>query len=355
MKLCYLFFFNGNVLRFLCFIAICLYELKPLVILCFVSFFFASSLWYSAALNLGCVPVRASRSQRHSNPPRTYLTHRGQEPTLVKATDERRLPISSLHPGNQLSFGRTTTMNSNIFASERSSQVKQHNNPTIPSNPAFLIENAPVVHKNHSITETNTSLNLGSVYPLYYGVRCQTEEPNLGSQISADADQRTIFLGRPIISSAEPAELSLRLCKTGNAMSRFPSEVITAREEKLPDTQCDLSLSLGVPSQPCVNARKTWALETGDIGPSSSHDRRKFHDPTIYANKEFNFFPTRTAFDPFGSCSNTWSLDGGGQNPESSTRKRKEPFSSNEEDGPFCLPPEVPSNWFDSRTKGSGL
>lgn len=313
-----------------------------------------------AALNLGCVPVRASRSQRHSNP-RTYLTPRGQEPTsthattLNKATDERRLPISSLHHGNQLNFARAKTTNSSFFASERSSQIKQHNNPTISSNPAFFIENAPVVHNSYSMTETNTPLNLGSVYPLYYGIRCQTEEPNLGSQISADANQQTIFLGRPIISSAEPAEHSLRSCRTGNAMSRFPSDVITAREEKLPDPECDLSLRLGVPSQPCLSTRKTWPLETGDIAPSSSHDRHKFHDQTIYANKEFSFFPTRTAFGPFGSCSNIWSSDGGGQTPESSTKKRKEPFSSNEEDDPFCLPPEVPSNWFDIQTKGSGL
>lgn len=246
-------------------------------------------------------------------------------------------------------------MNSSIFASERSSQVKQHNNPTIPGNPAFLIENVPVVHNNYSMTETNTPLNLGSVYPLYYGTRCQTEQPNLGSQIPADANQQTIFLGRPIISSAEPAEHSLRSCKSGNAMSRFPSEVITAREEKLPDIECDLSLRLGVPSQPCVSTRKTWALETGDIGPSSSHERSKFHDQTIYANKEFSFFPSRTSFNPFGSCSNMWSSDVGGQNPESSTKKRKESFSINEEDEPFCFPTAVPSNWFDSQTKGSGL
>ncbi|KAL0552719.1 hypothetical protein IC582_011840 [Cucumis melo] len=311
-----------------------------------------------AALNLGCVPVRASRSQRHSNP-RTYLTPRGQEPTstlattLNKATDERRLPVSPLHPGNQLNFARAKTMNSSFFGSERSSQIKQHNNPAIPSSPAFLIENVPVVHNNFSMTETNTPLNMGSVYPLYYGIRCQTEEPNLSSQISADANQQTIFLGRPIISSAEPAEHSLRSCKSGNAMSRFPSEVITAREEKLPDTECDLSLRLGVPSLPCVSSRKTWALETGDVAPSSSRERRQFHDQTIYANEEFSFFPTRTEFERFGSCSNMWSC--GGQNSESSTKKRKEPFCSNEENEPFCLPPEVPSYWFDSQTKGSGL
>ncbi|XP_023545836.1 uncharacterized protein LOC111805152 [Cucurbita pepo subsp. pepo] len=297
-----------------------------------------------AALNLGCVPVRASRSQRHSNP-RTYLTPRGQEPTLDKATDERCLPTSSLPPANQLNFARAKTMN-----------PKQHNNPTIPSNPAFLLENVPVVHNSYSMTETNTPLNLGSVYPLYYGFRCPTEEPNLGSQISADANQQTIFLGRPIVSSTEPpAEHCLRSCKTGNAMSRFPPEVITAREEKLPDTECDLSLRLGLPSQPCVSTRKAWALETGDIAPSSSHETHKFHDQTTYANKEFTFFPSRTAFDSLGSCSNMWSSDGGGRNPESSTKKRKDPFSSNEEDEPFCLPPEVPSYWFNSQTKGSGL
>lgn len=329
-------------IRFSLFFVICLYEHKPLVIP--VLSFFAASLWNSAALNLGCVPVRASRSQRHSNP-RTYLTPRGQEPTLDKATDERCLPTSSLPPANQLNFARAKTMN-----------PKQHNNPTIPSNPAFLLENVPVVHNSYSMTETNTPLNLGSVYPLYYGFRCPTEEPNLGSQISADANQQTIFLGRPIVSSTEPpAEHCLRSCKTGNAMSRFPPEVITAREEKLPDTECDLSLRLGLPSQPCVSTRKAWALETGDIAPSSSHETHKFHDQTTYANKEFTFFPSRTAFDSLGSCSNMWSSDGGGRNPESSTKKRKDPFSSNEEDEPFCLPPEVPSYWFNSQTKGSGL
>ncbi|KAG6586383.1 hypothetical protein SDJN03_19116, partial [Cucurbita argyrosperma subsp. sororia] len=242
-----------------------------------------------AALNLGCVPVRASRSQRHTNP-RTYLTPRTQEPstlatTLDKASDERPLPTSLLRPSNQLSFPRATAMNS---------------------------------------------------------------KPNLGSQSSVDANQQTIFLGRPVVSSAEPAELSLCARKTGNAMSRFPSEVIT-------DTECDLSLRLGVPSQPCVSTGKPWASETGDIGSSSSHERNKFHDRPIYATKEFTFFPNRTSFDPSGSCSNMWSSDWRGQNPESFTKKRKEPIRSDEEDEPFCFPPEAPSNWFDSLTKRPGL
>ncbi|XP_022938331.1 uncharacterized protein LOC111444465 isoform X1 [Cucurbita moschata] len=290
-----------------------------------------------AALNLGCVPVRASRSQRHTNP-RTYLTPRTQEPstlatTLDKASDERPLPTSLLRLSNQLSFPRATAMNSSMFGSE-------HNSPTIPSNPAFLIEN--VHNYNYSMTD------LGSVYPLYYGIRFRTEEPNVGSRCSVDANQQTIFLGRPVVSSAEPAELSLCARKTGNAMSRFPSEVIT-------DTECDLSLRLGVPSQPCVSTGKPWASETGDIGSSSSHERNKFHDRPIYATKEFTFFPNRTSFDPSGSCSNMWSSDWRGQNPESFTKKRKEPIRSDEEDEPFCLPPEAPSNWFGSRTKRPGL
>ena len=76
--------------------------------LCFLPLLYDNS----AALNLGCVPVRASRSQQHANR-RSYLSPRTQDtsPLFPKVADsasnERNPRLVPLHSGNQSTFGET--------------------------------------------------------------------------------------------------------------------------------------------------------------------------------------------------------------------------------------------------------
>ncbi|KHG12959.1 Deoxyguanosinetriphosphate triphosphohydrolase-like protein [Gossypium arboreum] len=122
-----------------------------------------------AALNLGCYPVRASRSQRHSNP-RTYLTPRAPEtvpatPRILDNGSEDRYPqLSPVQSGSQLAR-IATNVNSNTSVS----QANRHNYP-------FLPQNCPSGHDQLMRMETNTPSNSGQVYPLYYGIHYQNAE-----------------------------------------------------------------------------------------------------------------------------------------------------------------------------------
>ena len=69
----------------------------------------------STDLNLGCVPMRALRSQRLTNP-RRYLTSRTHEPPSAPTitTYEHRPQLLPVHSGNQLNLARATSINSDI-------------------------------------------------------------------------------------------------------------------------------------------------------------------------------------------------------------------------------------------------
>ncbi|KAF3453725.1 hypothetical protein FNV43_RR04166 [Rhamnella rubrinervis] len=296
-----------------------------------------------AALNLGCIPVRASRSQRHSNP-RSYLTPRapelGSAPSRVmdKTSDERCPQLLPLHSGNQFNFARASTMNSALILSESNSHVKQSNNLTAPRNYPFLLENFPSGHNQLTATNTNTPLNMGSVYPLYYGTQHRTEESQLGPQISGHAHSKTIYVGTPVTTSnVERSKEDCFSCRTAeNVCTRINQVDVMDIQEKPQEPECDLSLRLGQFSHPCMSTEKNLACETEDVGSSSSQEGSKMGDMSPSISKEFCFFPNKTACDPFESTSRMWNSGGEGQNLEAAIRKRKAPFSRNEEDGQFC-------------------
>ncbi|KAI5320624.1 hypothetical protein L3X38_040332 [Prunus dulcis] len=281
-----------------------------------------------AALNLGCIPVRASRSQRHSNP-RIYLTSRAQEPPsaptriLDRTTDERRPQFSQHHSGNQLNFAKASTGNSAHSVPESYSRINQNTNLNSCRNDAFSLENLPAGHNQLTTMSTNNSLDLGSVYPLYYGTHYQSEECQVGPQVPENTHSRTIYVGKPIVTSiAEPTKHNLFSSQTAENVSRRITQV-------------------EVHDKP---------LETG-----ISQDGGKLNDLSPSISKEICFFPTKTACDRFESTSSLWNSEGEGRSLEATVRKRKAPFSSNEEDGKFCGQPDVLPNRLTDRTKGPGL
>ncbi|PON94263.1 Coactivator CBP, KIX domain containing protein [Trema orientale] len=314
-----------------------------------------------AALNLGCVPVRASRSQRHCNP-RSYLTPRTQEPSCAparvvdKASDERRPQLLPLQPGTQLNFTRTPVATSAKFLSQSNIYVNQNDNPTAPQNHSFSPENILTGH-NQVPMNTNTALNSGSVYPLYYGTHYRSEEYQSGTQIPEILHSKTIYVGTPVVTSA--AEPSKQNCfsynGTKNVLRMIPQvDVVDTRENQRQQAECDLSLRLGTFSHQFGSTEKSLAPETEDADSSSSQEGRKLNELRPSISKEFCFFPGKSTCDPFESSSRMWSSGGEGQNLEAAVRKGKEPFSSNDEDGRFCWQPDVPSNWFSSQITRPG-
>ncbi|WRX34097.1 hypothetical protein QQP08_026584 [Theobroma cacao] len=296
-----------------------------------------------AALNLGCHPVRASRSQRHCIP-RTYLTPRAQEPisaaprVLDKGGEERCPQLSPVHSGSQ--FTRiATNVNSNISVS----QTNRHSYP-------FLSDNCPPGHDQLTRMETNTRPNLGQVYPLYYGIHYQNVESQTGSPVQENIASDNIIVGRPIGTSvAQPVEMgSLQNLFSSSDVDvggkRIGQQDIRHTNEKSFGTECDLSLRLGLFSDPCMHVEKNSIGETEDVGPSSSQEGGKVNEAFQQKSKEFCFFPERNVNDHYESFSRKWIIDIEGRNLGATMRKRKATFGGNSEDEQFCWQPGPSSN-----------
>ncbi|TYI76246.1 hypothetical protein E1A91_D06G062600v1 [Gossypium mustelinum] len=296
-----------------------------------------------AALNLGCYPVRASRSQRHSNP-RTYLTPRAPEtvpatPRILDNGSEDRCPqLSPVQSGSQLAR-IATNVNSNTSVS----QANRHNYP-------FLPQNCPSGHDQLMRMETNSPSNSGQVYPLYYGIHYQNAESQTGSPVQENLVSDTIIVGRPIGSSVlEPAEMgSLQNFFSSSNVDiggkRIGQQDIRHTDEKLLGKECDLSLRLGLFSDPCMQVEKKSLCETTDVGPSNTQDGGKLSDVFQQKSKEIPFFLERTVNDHFESFSRKCFMENEGHNVGAATRKRKATFGGNSEDEQFCKQPGSSSN-----------
>ncbi|XP_018460854.1 uncharacterized protein LOC108831844 isoform X2 [Raphanus sativus] len=165
-----------------------------------------------AALNLGCIAVRASRSQRHSNI-RTYLTPKIQQPVSASSNDHH----DSHHQAQRSTKPSLTT----VQAAAIPVDVSENSNSRVgPRGYPFLHESMPIQQKPLATKlGTNTApapTNLGSVYPLYCGGNDQVD-------MSLRVPETPIIIGMPIGIKA-PEEATERLC--------------------------DLSLRLGMSSEP---------------------------------------------------------------------------------------------------------
>ncbi|XP_031271928.1 uncharacterized protein LOC116130322 [Pistacia vera] len=318
-----------------------------------------------AALNLGCIPVRASRSQRHSNP-RTYLNLRPQDsPSMPhrivdKSVDEQCPKLSALHSGSSLNFARSSVnVNSTFPVSQSNCHVIGNDNLAAShSNPSFTI---PSGHNKAMTVETNIPVKLGSVYPLYYGTHFGTEDPQLGFQVPENINAAPIFVGKPVgMSIPEPSEMgvlqNLFSCPGSDVASKRITQPDFRDTHKRPlATECDLSLRLGLVADPCMSMDRSSAREMEDAGSSSSQEENRFSNLSSQRNKEFSFFPGKTANDPFESCSTKWFPEGEFHNLEATIGKSKAPFNDTLDNVQFCLQPGLPSNQVIGRIRGPGL
>lgn len=295
--------------------------------------------------------MRASRSERHNNP-RTYLTQRTTEPP--KTFGGLRLQLSPLQSGgNPLNFSKSPI-------SDSTSKCAQQSNRLMSSCHYPFSETFPAAARHTPLTmETNPSLNLGSVYPLYYGTQYESKEPRLRSTPENTSSDK-IFVGTPIITPIlEPVGIGVLQSHSFNrsqhVFNTAAKETAVVIQEKPRDRECDLSLRLGLSSHPCLGRDKTSGCETEDVGSVSlvgPHEGNKFNHLSLQKNKEFCFYPRETGFDPF-DCNYT--IEGEHQNSEATFRKRKAPLGNNEEEGQFCRQLGVPSNRFSDRSQGPGL
>ncbi|XP_015080779.1 uncharacterized protein LOC107024333 [Solanum pennellii] len=280
-----------------------------------------------AALNLGCIPERASRSQRNSNP-RSYLSPRTQEPHCVppkvfsrsanELNSNSSLPVRST---NQPLFLRPTNVNTSRLASEFDRPVMPCINNLGASSSAKAIV----------IPESSSSLDVGSVYPLFYGTDLQPEV----SPLVLREPQHNVIVGKPIYPSiVEPAKISC-------FPSLFPSRRDDVQEKscqadfrdktrRMPELDCDLSLRLGLSANSGLQLQQGQISCIGDFRPSgNSNEGDQFKLMSTSKGKEFTFFPAESANSPSGLPSRLHrahgNLEGYGLSTETLFMKHKMP------------------------------
>lgn len=220
-----------------------------------------------AALNLGCVPERPSRSQRNTNT-RSYLSPRNQ----ASSPNGRNLNV----PNVQIPDGVNLT---HTF-SETNRDIRPSFQVT-PSGSSFYpppFENLP----RQMISFENTQ---SSIYPLYHGFHFQPRVPQMGFNSTHHQNPNNIIIGTPVFQSAHESlpsssSSSHKGCP-GRLFSFDRDEDHGSKKESRPElAECDLSLRLGLVSS---DERGLTVVADDDSGPGPR-------------SKEFSFFPLNSDF-----------------------------------------------------------
>ncbi|XXG55930.1 hypothetical protein AAC387_Pa03g3480 [Persea americana] len=254
-----------------------------------------------AALNLGCIPRRASRSQRH-NSPRCYLGMTVQEPSessvalkmaenIVFNGGTHLLPPQSLNsiPKSITQFVphsstllTAATGNATYLASGSGCPVLQ-DKPMYHSYSAFLAENfSPWQDKSALPRETHPSLTFGHVYPNYY--RSNAMDGGFSFQYPQVSNRDAVIVGIPHAQTVVEAEKGFlqNLLGCGNPLDPSTEKSGTLNFEmtsgKPADVGCDLSLRLGPLSTSCLSRENSCIIE--DLGSSTSNGS-KFCDLSV--------------------------------------------------------------------------
>lgn len=315
-----------------------------------------------AALTLGCVPRRASRSQRHNNP-RCYLSTTPQEAAkssisprhilqgsnsqLVAAAYLLQPPLLGC-PGNIQKCSSqcvpwVSTMSSQPTLASDCHVVMRCANvvPSISENdavPAFRygIDDSPLLKREKALFNTCKQASFGRVYNLYYGADAQNVESCSSFLGPLGSSCNDVTVGSPVCDSSV-RELDAQIIAGSKYRSLNDPSNLRNVCGSTGNIECDLSLHLGLPSliTPPVEDN-AWVPEVEDMGSSSSLDGSKFHGPSqsqpvnsvcLFSSQNHKgpFLPYMDGLgDPLESCSSKRSLeDDDTLYVETSQRKRK--------------------------------
>ncbi|KAI3902706.1 hypothetical protein MKW92_013550 [Papaver armeniacum] len=316
-----------------------------------------------AALILGCTPRRASRSQRNINP-RCYLSPNKQEPSSLPPRvpdsithgggSSHLQPLPSVNPTSNpqfmsyhVNFPRSMTANTNLLGRESCSGTAMDQHQPIHQGVPLSLE-APVRHvDNQNFPESaNRSLNFGRVYPLYDVTPHEIIRPQFGFQTSQYLHSNTATLDKPHIQSHVEAPVKgvlknlFPVDKPANALNRTNQVSMTSKPENPSETDCDLSLRLGIQSA------------SGAGAGTSGRQIVEFENIQYGKSQEYCFFPGKGANESLDSTRN-WFVEGGeGLHLESSSSmKRKEPVRSSDEDVHYPQQRNFPPDLFLGKMK----
>lgn len=286
----------------------------------------------------------------------------GSPKTVV--VGEIRPQFSPIQSGNPLNLAKSQVATVSALPISDSSKLPQQNHRLMSSYNYPFSDGFPHPRQQQLTVENNPSMNLGSVYPLYYGAQYESRQPRLQmTPENTSSDQ--IFVGTPVITPIqEPARFGV-LQNLSYNRSQYALSSSAAKEASMeiqempPERECDLSLRLGPSLQPCSNRDKSSACETEDVGCvslRSPQEVNKYSHLSLQTNKEFCFYPRKSGFNTLDCNYTRCNSEVEYQNLEASSRKRKAPLCNNEEgDGQFCRQLGVPSNQIHDQSHGPGL
>lgn len=278
-----------------------------------------------AALVIGCVPVRESRSQQLKNP-RRYLALKSEQPAQAaqpiaeKTNNHRAPPRPPIHPNSQLTKSTKANLAGisspfGIQMASNTSRVATHSGPDLQPNFTQTMASRT--------TEPDTCLNFGSVHPLYYGGQSPNVESRIELLTQQDFTLRNILFGKPV---GWPPKQPVYATSTMNLLPGDSADITSSylgqaepidRPGKAAVEDCDLSLRLGGPLDLNGVTEKELAHVSED-GWSSSQQESGEH---LSKNLEFCFFPTSSASDPSESGDNEVE----NESTSETSRKRRTP------------------------------
>ncbi|KAF2303833.1 hypothetical protein GH714_023686 [Hevea brasiliensis] len=298
-----------------------------------------------AALNLGCIPRRASRSQRNCNPT-CYLTPGPQDPNnfspgIVNNTIQVNHTVNPQCIPNYSSFIKPTTMNSTHLGSELRKLLCQ--NVTVTSNKfLFATDNGCLPNYNQCLPVENQPVSsLCSVYPLCYG-SCLQPQQGLG------------ILSKSVPSTLEPVRVGIEqnifACNEDPAVKINQSDPKDSPMEQH-EIGCDLSLRLGSLSAPLPNVQKRQLQDIEVVGSGHSREGSEFNSQMPQTDKDFTLFTMVNMDNSLDSCPSKMSEH---VNVDVIMKKRKAVYVHPVDDQAYCWQPKLSCNDFTGRMNSAG-
>ncbi|KAJ6817554.1 uncharacterized protein M6B38_410805 [Iris pallida] len=273
-----------------------------------------------AALNLGCIPRRASRSQHHNNPGCYLSSTTGGESTTAAASFLKIPDINMLvgkHLGSStcslprpppiLYPGSATIPFPSQFETWTVAGVNHSDSNVLslvpdagfgPNDPISVSAPSPdtIVPWQSTIglsvpVGTYTWPRFGCVYHLCYN----DEQPNPSTHLPflKPPEPSTSAIPVPCLPSICEAGMDCLhnfLCLDNAAGASNTSSNFEEGSENRPGVVCDLSLRLGLSPPPSLDAKSVWTQEVEDVGSSSSYNNgSKFSCPSRSRTRVINF------------------------------------------------------------------
>ncbi|KAJ6842840.1 uncharacterized protein M6B38_298845 [Iris pallida] len=272
-----------------------------------------------AALNLGCIPRRTSRSQRHNNPG-CYLSNTTGGESTAAATSFLKLPDINMVVGEHPGFSTCSlpcpvpTLYPGSASMPFSSQFEpwtaaeaNHSDSNMS-----LVPDAGFGPKDPNSTSAPSSDTLvpcqstgGLSVPagtyIWPGFGCDTypscymdEQPNPRIHLPLLKPLEPNKPASPVpcppsIFEAGTHFLHNFICRDNAEGSSNTSSNSGEGSENPPGVVCDLSLRLGLSPPPSIDAESAWTREVEDVGSSSSYIGSKSSCPSPSRTRPMNF------------------------------------------------------------------